>query len=93
MAKMQLKRLQYSFETKNYIRKQFVYKAGDPVQYLYIVKKGEFLVERVLPKVDTPAAKKMSEMLGQRKRNKDGSLCIQNILSHKLSELRDFPFA
>jgi hypothetical protein len=30
-------------------------------------------------------------MLGKRNRDKDGSLTVKNILSHKLIEIRDFP--
>jgi hypothetical protein len=64
-----------------------VYKIGQQADCVYIVKKGEFVVEQNLPKQDTQTTRKLTEMLGKKQRNTDGSLKVSNILSHKLSEL------
>jgi hypothetical protein len=68
-SNMQLKRFQHCLVKKKYIRKQFVYKVGQAAEFVYIVKKGEFVVERDLPKNDTQTTQKLTEMLGQRNRD------------------------
>ena len=42
-------RLSYYFKPGKYIRNQLVYKQGDPSDYVYIVKSGEFKLEREVP--------------------------------------------
>ena len=44
-----VQRLSYYFKPVKYIRNQLVYKQGDPSDYVYIVKSGEFKLEREVP--------------------------------------------
>lgn len=52
-----VQRLSYYFKPVKYIRNQLVYDQGDPSDYVYIVKSGEFKLGRKLPiKYDKPIA-------------------------------------
>ena len=88
---MQIKRFQIHLAKAKFIRKQTVYAEGQSAKFIYIVKKGEFVLERALPKSETQATAKLTEMLGCRVREKNGAIKVRNVLSHTLKELKDFP--
>lgn len=44
-----VQRLSYYFKSVKYLRNQSVYKQGDSSDYVYIVKQGEFKLEREVP--------------------------------------------
>ena len=77
---MALKRFKECLYKEKFIRKQFVYREGLAADFVYIVKQGEFVLEKKLPRNETEATVKISEMLGRRKREKDGSLHVTNVL-------------
>lgn len=50
-SKTYLTRLHYSFEQRDYIRNQDLYREGEPCNYVFLVKHGEFEVTRKI-KID-----------------------------------------
>lgn len=72
-SKTYLTKVQYSFEQRNYIRNQQVYFEGDPSDYVFLVKNGEFeITKRITYKLKN-SDKNKSDCLKLLKGNKSKS--------------------
>lgn len=85
------KRLETTIKRVTYIRKQVVYTEGQPAENVYIVKNGEFILEKKLEKQISSTNEKITKLLGKTKRNIDGTKASTNIIASKLTEIKDFP--
>ena len=83
LKKVFLQKFVTNFSKYRLVRNQTLYKEGDKVQYVVIVKKGEFELTRALTKPD-----KWTELSSLIKTQTKPS---KNVLANKLSEIPDVP--
>ena len=78
----------YSFflEKQKFKRGQIIYKEKSIADRVYIVKKGEFQLERKMHRDLKDTASQVVELLGKKPSN-------QNILARKLPEIKDVPYS
>ena len=73
-------------EKAKFCRGQIVYNQGDPVDYIYLVLKGEFELCRKLPRSDAHIKK------GYEKPHEQRPKTLTNILAQRMPEIKDFPY-
>ena len=69
---------------KKFTRKQIVYQENKPANCFYVVVKGHFQLERVLPQKSGLKSQQADSMMQRNQLTK-------NILQYRLPELSDFP--
>ena len=88
-SKTYLTKVQYSFEQRNYIRNQQVYFEGEPSDYVYLVKDGEFEVTKRITYKMKNKEKNRHECMKLLKGNKPKSaLSMKDILKPQIETFR-----